>query len=130
CEREKKYALLPQCTISTTTPSGGCKCTADKHPIQPTLCTCPLNNVGDYTKLQCEIDTQTEPTDPYDCERDLQADTPTYRCPCPDKEDKAKWGSDPRTKKGFVCADASGTIRVAMSVVLAVIVIPILIVQI
>ncbi|KAA6380407.1 MAG: hypothetical protein EZS28_024065, partial [Streblomastix strix] len=76
------------------------------------------------------VDVDPTPTDPFDCERDLQADTPTYRCACPDKEDKAKWDSDPRTKKGFVCADASGSVRVAMSVVLAVIVIPILIVRI
>ncbi|KAA6353602.1 MAG: hypothetical protein EZS28_050871, partial [Streblomastix strix] len=92
------YDKIPPCTISTTTPSGGCKCTIEKHPIQPTPCTCPLNNAGEYTKAQCEIDTTPEPvdvdptpTDPFDCERDLQADTPTYRCACPDKEDKAKW---------------------------------------
>ncbi|KAA6399598.1 MAG: hypothetical protein EZS28_004877 [Streblomastix strix] len=51
-----EYDNLPACTDATTTPTGGCQCTTNFHPIAPIDCTCPLDNSGQYTKTQCDID--------------------------------------------------------------------------
>ncbi|KAA6398493.1 MAG: hypothetical protein EZS28_005983 [Streblomastix strix] len=85
CEAEKQYSLLPPCESDTTTTTGGCKCTHDKHPSEPVQCACPLNNDDQYTKTQCSFDKlpvcnqDQEPTGGCRCSTD---NYPSY-CKCP-----------------------------------------------
>ncbi|KAA6380449.1 MAG: hypothetical protein EZS28_024023 [Streblomastix strix] len=62
--------------------------------------------------------------DPIDCTNDIKSEKLEEDFACPLKTDKVAWETDPRTKdsKGIY---ASGSIRIALSVIAAAVVLPV-----
>ncbi|KAA6378843.1 MAG: hypothetical protein EZS28_025631 [Streblomastix strix] len=78
-----EYNKLSPCN-SDTTPSEGCKCTGNNHP---TNCACPLNNDGQYTKQQCDIDLQQQTHTDIDISLKEKLQSPSD----PEQDSKFAW---------------------------------------